>query len=226
MFDQVKTATVRRGSFWALFAPRDRLLRYVRGIVIGIPIWYVIGILVTFAPELAQALGVAIDPSSGKTVITGRESIMYHYAGAALGSLLCGALSQWLRSRKRAIGWFMAIDVVLVAAYTLLGGAGAAAFYVYIAVLGLMTGYWSIFVTVASEQFGTNLRATATTTTPNFVRGSVVPMTMLFVWLQGRTGSVVSAAMTVGALAWLLAFLALWKTEETYGRDLDYVEPV
>jgi MFS transporter len=226
MFDQLRGAEVRRGSFLALFTDRDRLGRYVRGIVIGIPTWYVIGILVTFAPELAQALGIAIDAATGKTAITGRVAIMSHYAGAALGSLLCGLLSQVLRSRKKALLWFMTVDVVLVAAYALLHGTSAVVFYVYLFVLGLMTGYWAIFVIVASEQFGTNLRATATTTTPNFVRGSVVPMTTVFVALQKGTGDVVMAAMIVGAVVWALAFLALWRTEETYGRDLEYVEPV
>jgi hypothetical protein len=227
MFDQLKgSAGVRRGSFLALFNRRDRLLRYVRGILIGVPTWYVVGILVTFAPELAQVLRIAIDPATGKTLITGRESIMYHYAGAAVGSLLCGALSQALRSRKRALFWFMGVDVLLVVAYLLLRGVSAPVFYVYIAVLGLMTGYWAIFVTVASEQFGTNLRATATTTTPNFVRGAVVPMTMAFTALTHASGNVVAAAMAVGAVVWALAFAALWGTPETYGRDLEYVEAV
>src|SRR5207249_3033885 len=113
-----------------------------------------------------------------------------------------------------------------VIVYVLAGGVSRLTFYLLAFAIGLANGYWSIFVTVASEQFGTNLRATATTTTPNFVRGSVVPMTMLFVWLGHATGSIVTAAMAVGALTFGLAFVALWRTPETYGRDLDYVEPV
>jgi hypothetical protein len=93
-------------------------------------------------------------------------------------------------------------------------------------VLGLITGYWAVFVTLASEQFGTNLRATVTTTTPNFVRGAAVPMTTAFVALQGRTGNIVTAAAIVGAVVWALAFWAMRGAEETYGRDLDYVEPL
>ena len=140
---------------------------------------------------------------------------------------LIDSTSQWVRSRKKALLWFMLADAIGVVLYVvLLRGASAAAFYAFIALIGLANGYWAIFVTVAAEQFGTNLRATATTTTPNFVRGSVVPMTMLFTALQARSGNIVLAALVVGALAFGLAFVALWGTEETYGRDLEYVEPV
>jgi predicted MFS family arabinose efflux permease len=226
LFDQVRGAEVRRGNFLALFTDGGRLLRYLRGILIGVPTWYVVGILVIFAPEIAQAIGIALDPATGKTLVTGRESVMYHYAGGAIGSLLCGVLSQWLSSRKKAIAAFLLLDLLLIPGYLLLTGSGPSTFYVYMFVLGLMTGYWAVFVTLAAEQFGTNLRATVTTTTPNFVRGSAVPMTTAFVWLQGRMGSIVTAAAIVGAVVFALALWAVAGTDETYGRDLDYVEPV
>lgn len=224
MFHQLKKDNVSRGNFLSLFTHKDRLSRYLNGILIGVPIWFVIGILITFGPEYAQALGIGIDPENGKTMVTGGNTIMYHYAGASLGALLCGVLSQYLRNRKRALLYFLLADTVCVFIYLTLHDVSVAFFYFFIFLFGIANGYWSVFMTVASEQFGTNIRATVTTTTPNFVRGAVVPMTSMFLWVKGDEGSIFTAAIAVGSVALPLAFLALWRTKETYGKDLDYLE--
>ena len=180
MFDQLKKDNIVRGNFFSLFTNRRRFSRYLNGILIGIPIWFVIGILITFGPEYAQAMNIGIDPATGKTMVTGGNSIMYHYAGASLGALLCGLLSQALRNRKRALLYFLLADTACIFIYISLHDVSVPVFYLFTFFFGIANGYWSVFMTVASEQFGTNIRATVTTTTPNFVRGAVVPMTALF----------------------------------------------
>jgi len=224
MFNQLKKEAVSRGNFLSLLTHHHRLSKYLKGIMIGVPIWFVIGILITFAPEYAQALQIGIDASTGKTIITGANSIMYHYAGAATGALLCGLLSQYLRSRKKALLLFLIADALCVFIYVSMHGISVVLFYAFVFLFGIANGYWSVFMTVASEQFGTNIRATATTTTPNFVRGAVVPMTSLFLLLKSYSDNIITAALIVGILVLLVAFLALWRTEETYGKELDYLE--
>ena len=226
MFHQTKKEGVSRGNFLSFFTNGKRFIKYLRIILIGLPIWYVIGILIFFGPEFAQVLNIGIDPATGKTLVTGRDCIMYQYAGASLGALFCGLLSQYLKQRKKALWYFMIADAACVIIYLMFHGASAQMFYWFLFFFGIANGYWSVFMTVASEQFGTNIRATATTTIPNFVRGAVVPMTTLFVWLRTSTGNIVTAAVIVGVLVMVSSLLALWKTEETYGHDLEYMEEV
>ncbi|MEO6166147.1 MAG: MFS transporter, partial [Chitinophagales bacterium] len=164
MFHQLKNETVARGNFLSLFTHRHSLSKYLKGILIGVPIWFVIGVLVTFGPEYAQALGIGIDAATGKTIVTGGNTIMAHYAGAATGALLCGLLSQYLKSRKRALWYFLIADAVCVFIYVSLKGIPVPLFYFFGFIFGIANGYWSVFMTVASEQFGTNIRATVTTT--------------------------------------------------------------
>jgi MFS family permease len=224
MFHQLKKEAISRGDFFSLFSHRHRLSKYLKGIFIGVPIWFVIGILITFGPEFAQVLGIGIDPATGKTIVTGGNTIMYHYAGAASGALLCGLLSQYLRNRKKALLYFLIADAIGMFVWVSLSGVSVPVFYLFAFIFGVANGYWSVFMTIASEQFGTNIRATVTTTTPNFVRGAVVPMTILFLWLKGYSGDIITAALIVGIIVFLIAFVALWRTQETYGKELDYHE--
>jgi MFS transporter, putative metabolite:H+ symporter len=226
MFRQLTKGNIRRGNFLSLFTNQTNFSKYIKGILIGIPIWYVIGILITFGPEYAQKLGIGIDPQTGKTVITGANMIMSQYAGAATGALLCGLMSQYLQSRKKSLFYFLIADAICVFVYVSLFGVSATTFYVFDFLFGVANGYWSVFMTVASEQFGTNIRATVTTTTPNFVRGSVIPMTWMFLFIKAESGNIIVAALSVGILVLLLAFWALWKISETFGKDLDYVEEI
>ncbi|MBS1963181.1 MAG: MFS transporter [Bdellovibrionales bacterium] len=212
----VSDTKVVRGDLGMLLRNRHRVIRYLLCILVGVPLWYAVGILMTFAPELAVSLGV-----SGP--VTGAKSILYGYAGIVLGDVFAGLLSQFLGSRKRAIGIFLAVTAFFVAVYGRSAGVSPEAFYTICFLLGLGTGYWALFCTVAAEQFGTNLRATVTISTPNFVRGAVVPLTLGFRALSPSLG-LIPAAMTVGAVCLAIAFFALSRLDETFGRDLNYLE--
>lgn len=217
MFDSMKKKrAMARGHFHQLFTDPRRLGRYLCCILIGVPIWYVIGILITFAPELSKELSV-------QGVITGSKAIMWSYIGLSLGDLSAGLISQWLRSRKLSVLLFLALMSALVAVYVLQSGWSEAAFYTLCAGLGFSAGYWAVFVTIAAEQFGTNIRATVATTVPNFVRGAVVPITLSFHALQGAYGTL-TATWMVGVGVMVLALGALYFLRETFGRNLDYFE--
>jgi len=217
MFDRLKVQSdVRRGDFRHLFATRERAFRYASIILIGVPVWYAFGILVTLAPEIGKALGLAVAPVSG-------VAVRWAYFGIAAGDVASGVLSQLLRSRRKVVALFIGLTAVFVGVYFLLGGHSLEAFYLACALVGFGTGYWAVFVTSASEQFGTNMRATVTTTVPNFVRGSTVLFTEGFVRLKDSLG-VVGSAVTVGIAAFVLAGFAVAVLKETYGKDLDFLE--
>jgi MFS family permease len=216
MFTQLRESAVRRGSFLSLFTSRARFVKYLNCILIGLPLWFLVGILVTFSKELGTALGIVPAPNPGL-------AILYCYSGLAVGDIASGALSQWLRSRRKVALGFIIFCAVTVTIYCLAHGVSLTMFYVICVLLGLSGGYWAIFVTIASEQFGTNIRATVTTTVPNFVRGAVVPMTLLFKAGIGEFGIIQSAALIGGATI-IIALIALANLDETYGKDLDYVE--
>lgn len=221
MFAQVKKSDCRKGDLRMLVHPWSRLLKYLRCILIGVPVWFVVGILVTFSPELARDIGISDPISAGK-------AIMWCYIGLSAGDFASGFLSQILKSRRKVVGFALALSAALVALYIftpeLLGhGQSEVYFYALCTALGFSVGYWAVFVTVAAEQFGTNLRATVTTSVPNFVRGAVVPLTLAFQFLNSDL-SLRSSALWVGTASLGIAFLALYFMQETYGKDLDYLE--
>jgi MFS family permease len=216
MFQKLLSHTAARGDFFSLFAKRERALKYVSVILVGVPIWFVTGILVTFSPEIGKSLGMAEPPQAARAVL-------YCYIGLAIADFMSGIVSQILKSRKRAIFLFLSVTFVGMLLYFHGGPFSLDGFYWVCLFLGAGCGYWAMFVTVASEQFGTNIRATATTTVPNFVRGAVPFLTSAFQALKPGLG-VARSAETVGISALALAFLAATALEETYGKDLDYVE--
>jgi putative MFS transporter len=216
MFGRTRDLGVRRGDVWRLVSNPDRAARYLRAILIGVPVWFTNGILITFSPELSKALGVIGDVTPGRAVLV-------YYAATTFGDLSSGLLSQWLRSRRRSVAIFYVCCVIGVVAYLSGIARTPAAFYAICAWLGFATGFWAVMVTMAVEQFGIDLRATAATSVPTFVRASAVPMTFAFFALRHNLG-IVGAAALVGTMAFGLATLALWRQPETYGRDLDYVE--
>jgi MFS family permease len=217
MFDAVRSNdAVERGNFFQLFTSGERFARYVRCILIGTPLWYGVGILITFAPEFAPHLGV-------RGEIDSAVSVALCYAGLTLGDFSSGFLSQRLASRKKVVGLYIGLTTICIVLYCTVEGLSSTAFYGLCAVLGFALGYWAVFVTVASEQFGTNLRATVTTTVPNFVRGSLVPIAALFN-LAREHMAITHAALAVGLGTVALAALALVGMRETHGRDLDFVE--
>jgi MFS transporter, putative metabolite:H+ symporter len=216
MYKTAKSQKIRRGDFALLFNSRERAIKYVSCILIGIPIWFVIGILVTFSPEISRELGVTGPVSAG-------SGILYTYVGLIFGDLASGVLSQLIRSRRKVVFTFLIITGFFIVVYFSATGLSPEMFYALCVLLGFGTGYWAVFVTIASEQFGTNLRATVTTTAPNFVRGAVVPLTLAFQALKQNL-SLTDSATIVGAVAMSLAFIALTQLKETFGKDLDYVE--
>lgn len=157
-----------RGDFLSLFKDAGRFLKYLKCIIIGVPLWFVVGILITLSPEFGKVLGVQGEVSAGAAVAC-------CYGGLVVGDILSGFLSQILKSRKKVVYVFLTLAVISVSAYFSLTGLSVTAFYFICFFLGLSVGYWVIFMTIAAEQFGTNIRATVTTTVPNFVRGAVVP---------------------------------------------------
>jgi len=216
MFEQAKKQGVARGSFFKLFSTVSRARRYVSVILVGIPIWYVVAILIGLSPEIGKAMGMPVPPAPGRAV-------MFCYIGLAAGDFGSGALSQLLRSRKRVLTGFLALTALFIAGYFLVAGQSLFTFYAVCLCLGFSAGYWAVFVTVASEQFGTNIRGTATITAPNFVRGAVVPMSLGFQALKPALG-VLGSAVAVGVAALALSFLGLRGIEETHGKDLDFLE--
>jgi MFS family permease len=216
MFEKTRKSASFRGNFLKLLTDRSRLRRYIAVILVAVPIWYVVGILVTLAPEMGRAMGMDPLPNPAR-------AIMFCYTGIAVGDVVSGLLSQYLRSRKRALCVFLVFLVLSTAAYFMWARTSLTAFYVTVTALGLAAGYWAVFVTSAAEQFGTNLRATATTTAPNFVRGSLVPVSLLYGALKDKVGATESAIAT-GVVVLALAFVSLAMLEETYGRELDFTE--
>lgn len=216
MFDKVKESSAKRGNFFSLFTNGKRFIKYISCILIGIPVWYVVGILIFFSKEFALALNVTGPINSGK-------SIMLHYMGAAIGSIITGYLSQKLKSRKKALA--IAITVLALFCVWYFGAfeTSPSMFYFIAFALGLAMGYWAIFITVASEQFGTNIRSTVTTTVPNFVRGATALLTLWWTSMSLNMG-IWKSAIIVGAVVIPLALVAIFFLEESHGKNLDYIE--
>lgn len=208
-------ANVARGNFFQLFSSGASFGKYLCCILVGLPIWFVIGILISFAPELSKALGIV--------GVTAGKAVLFSYSGLAVGDFASGWLSQKLRSRRKVIGAFLLVTAVLIGLYSQSFGLSAAQFYGLCFALGCSIGYWALFVTNGAEQFGTNIRATVATTVPNFVRGAVPLMTLSYAALQKHT-TLPNSALLVGWTTIVIAAVALFNLKETYGKDLNYVE--
>ena len=223
MYRKIAESTVRRGDFLSLFTNRKRFAKYIRCILIGLPTWYLVGILMTLAPEISKALGVTGE-------ITGGTAIFWFYLGLTGGDMASGLISQAMRSRKRVVLIFLIAATALVALYFIQRGTTPAIFYTICTMLGISSGYWALFATIAAEQFGTNLRATVAITVPNFVRGALVPIALMFQWLKGLfsptygSSAIIYSGLIVGAVCLSIAIWALAGLAETFGKDLEYIE--
>lgn len=193
-----------------------RLLKYVSCILIGVPIYFTTGILFTFAPELTAGLNV-------QGTVTAGNAILFGSVGLTIGDLSAGIFSQWLRSRRRAVALSLVAGFLMMLVYVLVPGLTSTMVYGICFVIGITVGYWAVLVTMAAEQFGTNIRATVATTVPNFVRGSAALAVTGYLMLKSQM-SVPNAALTVGTICFGLALLALTRIDETFSRDLDYEE--
>ncbi len=216
MFKDVRDSKVSKGNFLMFFNNADRFKKYILSILIGLPTWFVIGILVSFSKEFGKQMGVVGDIDPGK-------SIMYAYAAISLGDIAVGLVSQVLKSRKKALFIFYGLTIIGMIWFFNLQQATAQELYWACALLGFGTGFWAIFVTMAAEQFGTNLRATAATTVPNMVRGSLNLIALLFTGLQVSYSYVQSGIITAVVIM-VITFVAAAYTRETFGKDLNYVE--
>ncbi|HEY1788897.1 MAG TPA: MFS transporter [Verrucomicrobiae bacterium] len=219
MFQQLRTVEsgVSRGNFLMLFTNATRFMKYLRCILAGIPLWCVVGVLITFSPEISRALNIQGD-------VKPAQAIAFTYLGITFGGYASGHFSQALRSRRKVLLAFLFFTAATMAAYFCCGGLSSGTFYLVALLMGFGAGYWTIFITVAAEQFGTNIRATVATTVPNFVRGATVPLTLAFNHLKPHTGVIASAAI-VSATSIIIAIGAVFGMEETHDKDLDYIEP-
>lgn len=209
-----RNTAVVRGNFFMLFNKRERFMRYLRSILIGLPTWFVVGILISFSPEFARQLGIegTIDPGIG---------IMISYSAIAVGDVAIGLLSQRLQSRKQAMHVFYAITIIgMVVFFT---ATTPLQLYISTGIMGFGTGFWAVFVTIGAENFGTNLRATAATTIPNMVRGSLNGISALFIGL-GNYFSYVGSGITTAVIVMAITYWAISGLDETFGRDLDFIE--
>ena len=218
MFKNMKGKALKQGNLLFLVQSGDRLRRYLACIVIGLPVWFTIGILINLSERFSYHTGII----SGKVSVA--DCVMFAYLGLSVGDLLSGFLSQIFKNRKKVIFGYLVANLVLVFVYLFFRNISADVFYFLCFLLGAATGYWALFVTIAAEQFGTNLRSVVTNTVPNFVRGAVVPITLSFKFLEAQLIDTVLAASVVGIICMVLAFWGNAQVHETFGKDLDFVE--
>jgi MFS family permease len=219
MFLQVKRQSVVRGNFFMFFTNGHRFRKYLVAILIGLPTWFVIGILVNQSDRFAKAMYGSHGIDSGR-------SIMYAYVAISIGDILVGFLCQWLKSRKKGLFIFYILCVISGILFFSSYNNQDSRMYMICTLLGFSTGFWAIFVTMGAEQFGTNLRATAATTIPNMVRGSLPLINLIFLNLFQKSWgwSLVRSGIITGVLVMLISFVAFYYTEETYHKDLNYIE--
>jgi hypothetical protein len=216
LFRKTQEASVERGNFFLLFRTRARAKKYIASVLIGLPIWFTVGVLINKSHVIGADLGVRGEVNVG-------DSVMWSYVGLSIGDLLSGALSQWLRSRKKVVLLYHGALAVCVAVYLLRKDVSLGWSYFMCCALGAATGFWALFVTMASEQFGTNLRSTVTNTAPNFVRGATIPITLGFTALIPYAGAA-HAALIVGGLCLALSFACTLYVDETFHKEMDFIE--
>ena len=218
LYYEVKESNVQKGNFFSFFTNGERFKKYILNILIGLPTWLIIGLLVTFSNEFGKAMDIKekIDPG---------KAIMFAYVFISIGDVLIGFISNWLKSRKKALYIYYAITILFIVLYFTIQWHGSANLMYFIcAGLGFGTGFWAIFVTMAAEQFGTNLRATATTTIPNMVRGMLaIAILPLFKLLRNYT-TYYNAGCIIAIIIMTISIYAVYKIEETFGKDLNFLE--
>lgn len=217
LFDKMKEHShVSKGNFFQIFSTKARLKKFIACIAVGAPLWYVIGLLITLSPEFAVPLEVQGEVQAGK-------SVFYSYAGLIFGDLASGLISQYFKSRRKSVLLFLTLTTISCGLFFFMKGLTVEQFYALTFVMGISVGYWAMFVTIAAEQFGTNLRATVATSTPNFVRASVVPISIGFNSLKEVT-SIWTSGLIVGVVIMLISLWGYFNIQETFHQNLDFVE--
>ena len=219
MFESVMLSKLAKGNFFMFFQNKKRFVKYITAILIGLPTWFVIGVLINYSNKFASSL-------YGINLIDSGRSIMLAYVGIATGDLLIGYVSQYFKSRKKALLLFYILNIIGMILFFSPFNNNDGRMYLICAFLGFSTGYWAIFNQMAAEQFGTNLRATAATTIPNMVRGALPLINFLFLdILQKKLGwDILQSGMLTGSIVMVITLIAYFFTEETYHKDLDYME--
>jgi putative MFS transporter len=217
MYSSLDTQKISRGNFFKLFSSKKLFVRYLCCIAIGVPIWYMIGVLIALAKDVSSIKGIS-------SIVTG-NAVMFFYIGTSFGDFMSGYLSQSFRSRIKIIYFYLIVTVIAVPMYLFIPFKDPQLFYWICAFLGFAAGYWAVFVTIASEQFGTNIRSTVTTTVPNFVRGSLVLLTLTLNILRKQLHvELLLSCLILGIISVTIAFIAVSKLEETYHKELGYSE--
>ncbi|WP_410221544.1 MFS transporter [Pedobacter sp.] len=216
LFKGAKENNIQRGNIWMLFNNGTRFKKYLYCILIGLPLWFVVGVLITFSPEIGKAM-------NANGVLNAGKGIMYCYIGISIGDIVAAFIAQILKSRKKVMYIFLTLTAISIVIYLNSNGLTPEKFIGLSLLLGFASGYWATFVTIASEQFGTNLRATVTTTVPNFIRGSLIAITLSFQFFKDQVG-ILNSALIVGFICVVIALFAVSQLEETFLKDLDYIE--
>lgn len=219
MFKQIQQKEVAKGNILMFFTDGKRFKKYILAILIGLPTWYVIGILVNYSNSFAKGL-------YGENAIDSGRSIMFAYAAIAIGDITVGLVSQYFKSRKKALYIFYGLTIISAILFFSPLNNSDNRMYVFCTALGFSTGFWAIFVTMGAEQFGTNLRATAATTIPNMVRGALPLINLMFkdLFQDNWHWSIVKSGIVTGIIVMSITLVAAWFTEETFKKDLNYVE--
>ena len=217
MYKSISQAAIKRGHFTDLFTSWKRFIKYLKVVLLGTPTWFVVGIMIAFSNRFAQEMHAtgAVNPG---------DAIAYTYIGLTLGDFVSGLLSQLLKSRKKIMLLFLVLTGICMIIYFNLQGASVQTYYWVSFFTGFAVGFWAIFVTIGAESFGTNLRATVATTVPNFARGMLIPITWLFQGLHKSGFSFYRSGWITGAVCLVIALVATFFIEETFGKDLNYVE--
>jgi MFS family permease len=219
MYDKMKQATVKLGNYWMLLNNRDRFFRYLRGILIGLPVWYIIGVLITFADEFAKQFEI--------TGFNQPKALMLQYVALGIGDMTAGILSNYIKSRKKTLFIFYGITTVFILLFFALKGGGSA-FNMYLICMGLGfgAGISVLYIMMSAEQFGTNLRATAAISIPNLVRGFLPLILLLFQFLRSQNifNDYVTGAWVTGIIIMVTGFVAALFVKESYGKDMDFTE--
>lgn len=216
MFNKISDKKVAKGKISMLFTDKARFKRYLYCLCIGLPIWFVVGVLVTQAPEIGQAL-------HAETVLSAGKGVMFTYLGISLGDFLAGLIAQIFKSRKKVVLVYQLVILLFSCIYLTRDGITETEFLWLAFFMGLGVGYWATFITIAAEQFGTNIRATVTTTAPNFVRGALIPSTILYGFFVNWVG-ILPAAIIMIVLLSGIAIFALSRLKESFDKDLNYIE--
>jgi MFS transporter, putative metabolite:H+ symporter len=216
MFKNIENQSVRKGDLRLLFFNRRNLIKYLSIIIVGVPGWFITGILITFTPEISRDMGMTETPAVATV-------LMIMFTCFAFGDVLIGLLSQYLKSRKKAIYTFMALYVLMCLLYFTIGKQSTTIYYTIFVGFGISAGYTITLLTLAAEQFGTNVRTLVGSSAVNLIRASTIPLTLSFQILRGPFG-ITKSAILIGIGVVVLAFWAMTNLEETFGKDLDFVE--